>query len=81
MNLSIVIPVYNEEKIIKSAVDNLIDTLKSRFPHLDFEILLMENGSVDNTPQLVDQLERDYPQVRAFHNNNPDYGQALRRGI
>ncbi|MDA3864238.1 MAG: glycosyltransferase [Deltaproteobacteria bacterium] len=81
MNLSIVIPVYNEEKIIKSAVDNLTGTVKSRFPDLDFEILLMENGSADNTPQLVDQLESEYSQVRAFHNSNPDYGRALRRGI
>ncbi|MGM0598151.1 MAG: glycosyltransferase [Myxococcota bacterium] len=81
MNLSIVIPVYNEEKIIRSSVDNLINTVKSRFPKLDFEILLMENGSVDNTPQLVDQLENKYSHVRAFHNTNPDYGRALRRGI
>ena len=79
--VSIVIPVYNEEGLIDSAVNDLVVRLAERMPDLAYEIIVAENGSTDDTLELAYKLERRYPQVRALHSPEPNYGRALRRGI
>lgn len=78
-DVSIVIPVYNEEGLLQSSVVDLID----RMVDFDFtyEIVLSENGSFDDTLEQAYKLERRFPQVRVMHSGVPDYGKALRRGI
>lgn len=78
---SFVIPVYNEEALLTSAVHDLVVRLADRLPDLRYEILLTENGSTDDTLELAYELERKYPQVRVLHSPEPNYGRALRRGI
>lgn len=78
---SIVIPVYNEEAILESAVNDLIVRVGERFGDLDYEILLTENGSTDDTLEHAYKLERKHERVRVLHSPEPNYGRALRRGI
>ncbi|HNW15381.1 MAG TPA: glycosyltransferase [bacterium] len=47
--VSIVIPVYNEEKILETAVNRLKKDLDQFRDEFDFEIILAENGSTDRT--------------------------------
>jgi len=78
---SIVIPVYNEEALLQTAVHDLIVRLGEELPALDYEILLTENGSTDDTLELAYGLERKHERVRVLHSPEPNYGRALRRGI
>ncbi len=78
-SVSVVIPVYNEEGILHSAVVDLIDRL-SDFP-FSYEILLSENGSRDATAEIAAELEKTYPQLRHLSIGEPNYGKALRKGI
>jgi glycosyltransferase involved in cell wall biosynthesis len=79
-DVSIVIPVYNEEGILREAIDELIAELSSR--ELSYEIIIAENGSRDRTVELAEHLVAEHPGiVRAFSLGEPNYGKALRRGI
>jgi glycosyltransferase involved in cell wall biosynthesis len=77
--ISIVIPVYNEEGILHSAVVDL----RERLAHLkwDYEIVLAENGSRDRTIEIAKQLNENYPEVVFLSMREPNYGGALREGI
>jgi glycosyltransferase involved in cell wall biosynthesis len=77
--ISIVIPVYNEEAILPSAASELAAGLDAR--HLDYEVIFAENGSRDRTPQLLEELCAKNPRLKWFHNETPNYGSALKRGI
>ncbi|MFL5361698.1 MAG: glycosyltransferase, partial [Myxococcales bacterium] len=77
--LSIVIPVYNEAKIVRAACEELcgrLDTLG-----WDYEIIFAENGSRDETLSILEALSRDRPRVRYLHESEANYGRALKRGI
>ena len=77
-DVSIVIPVYNEEGILREAVSELLARLP---PDLAFEIVLAENGSSDRTVELAEHLAAERPEVRTFSLGEPNYGKALKRGI
>jgi glycosyltransferase involved in cell wall biosynthesis len=57
--------------------------LVARMAEFDFayEILMCENGSVDNTKEIGLALERKFPHVRLLSYGQPNYGAALRQGI
>jgi glycosyltransferase involved in cell wall biosynthesis len=76
--VSIVIPVYNEEGILREAISELRAGLGTQ---LKYEILLAENGSKDSTAELASHLAAEMPEVRTFSLGEPNYGKALRRGI
>ena len=85
-DVSIVIPVYNEEGILREAVTELLEGLDSvrvalGDPDLKFEIIIAENGSSDRTVELAEHLANEMPEVRTFSLGEPNYGKALRRGI
>ena len=79
MEYSIAIPVYNEEMLLESAVQQLCSKLKEL--GWSYELLLAENGSTDRTRQIVEDLEKRLPQVRAIHSAEPNYGLALKGAI
>jgi len=77
--VSIVIPIYNEEAILESAVAELCDRLTDcDFTH---EIWLAENGSSDGTVAIARAVSERLPQVHTFSVGEPNYGRALRLGI
>ncbi len=78
-HISVVIPVYNEESIVESAGLELAAGLEAR--GLSFEIIFAENGSRDATPQILERMSREHPNLRWFHSETPNYGSALKRGI
>ena len=85
-DVSIVIPVYNEEGILREAVTELLAGLGQVRealvdPGLTFEVIIAENGSKDRTAELACHLSDERPDVRSFSLGEPNYGKALRRGI
>ena len=77
--LSVVIPVFNEEGIVASACRELMAALDAR--GWDYELVLSENGSRDRTAAILEELSREHPRLRHLHSPEPNYGLALRRGI
>lgn len=82
--VTIVIPIYNEEGILHSAVVDLRDRLQAL--DLTYEILLAENGSKDRTVEIGEALAERYRdeetgRVKVLSIGEPNYGKALREGI
>lgn len=78
-DIAIVIPIYNEEGILHSAVVDLRERLKPM--NWNYEIILAENGSTDGTVALARELSQKYEEVGFITAGEPDYGKALRTGI
>ncbi len=79
LSISIVIPIYNEQGILHSAVVDLRERLAPF--GWNYEIVLAENGSRDRTIEIAEELAKKYPEVRFFSVGEPNYGKALKRGI
>jgi glycosyltransferase involved in cell wall biosynthesis len=77
--VSIVIPVYDEQAILYDAVAGLLERLGAR--GVSFEVVLAENGSRDRTLEVARELESRHAEVRHLSLPEPNYGQALKRGI
>ncbi len=76
---SIVIPVFNEAALMKSAAEELCGKLDALA--FDYELILAENGSKDGTAEILGALAAGHPRIRALHEDEPNYGRALKRGI
>jgi glycosyltransferase involved in cell wall biosynthesis len=82
--ISIVIPIYNEQAILHAAVVDLRERLKPL--GWSYEIILAENGSKDRTIQIGHELAAKYAntadgQVKIISLGEPNYGKALKQGI
>jgi glycosyltransferase involved in cell wall biosynthesis len=79
-SLSVVIPIYNEQEILRHTVATVLDGVRPldlRF----FEILLCENGSQDDTLEIARRLEAELAEVRVIVLEEADYGKAMRAGF
>jgi glycosyltransferase involved in cell wall biosynthesis len=80
--VSVVIPVFEEASIVLEATLDLCNKLEGLGPPFaDYEVLLAENGSTDATPRMLRELAAANPRVRWLHEDQPNYGRALKRGI
>jgi len=78
-SISVVVPVHNEQAILEAQISAMAEGLtRTGRP---FELLIVENGSSDETPALCGALERRLQGVRALSIPEADYGFALRHGI
>ena len=79
--LSLVLPAYNEEANIKIVVDEALEELPKNFAR--YEVIIVDDGSKDNTPQIADELAAEHPDyVRVIHHSpNKGYGAALTTGF
>jgi len=77
--LSVVMPAHNEADYVAPAVREVHDGLTAR--GLDFELLVVENGSTDATSEIAQQLTSRYPNMRVTSLPIANYGAALREGI
>jgi glycosyltransferase involved in cell wall biosynthesis len=78
--LSYFFPAHNEAGNVRGLVEEALATL----PMLaeSFEIIIVDDGSRDETPALADELAAEHPEVRAVHHpTNLGYGAALRSGF
>ena len=79
--LSIVIPFYNEEESLAAVCSEVGETFAEGFPH-PWELVMVDDGSTDRTPALIDDLDRQFPNYHAVH-LDPNSGQsaALQAGF
>jgi glycosyltransferase involved in cell wall biosynthesis len=76
---SVVVPVYNEAGIVNDAITRMLRALEDIGG--DFELLVCENGSTDETAALVARLQQEDSRIRLERLPEPDYGGAMRHGI
>lgn len=79
-SLTIVMAAFNEEDALPACAQRNIDFLRAHVD--DGELIIVDDGSSDGTPSLIDQLAADHPEVVALHlEQNGGMGAALLRGF
>ena len=63
-SLSVILPVQNAESQLESKVTDLLDVICELTA--DFELMIVDNGSTDNTEEVAMELVRTYPKVKTF---------------
>lgn len=78
--LSVFFPVFNEEKNLFTAVTRAREVLNSEFS--EWEIIIVDDGSSDSTPQEIKKLESLDPRIKSVrHPVNRGYGAAFKSGV
>lgn len=67
--ISIIVPVYNSELFLERCI---ISILKQTYTH--YEVILIDDGSTDNSPQLCDELANKYTNFHSYHLKNTSVG-------
>jgi glycosyltransferase involved in cell wall biosynthesis len=76
MKLSVVMPVYNEQATLEEVIARVLAV------PLDMELICVDDGSTDNSREILSRLQQTHPQVRVeLQPRNMGKGAALRRGI
>ena len=74
--ISIIVPVYNSEKVLSRCLDSII-----RQNYTDFELLLIDDGSTDNSGAICDEYARKDSRIRVFHKRNGGVSSARNVGL
>ncbi len=78
-SFDVVIPVYNEERILAQSVETLRSFLRESFPYR-WRIVIADNASTDGTLGIAEELARRAPEeVRVLHLDEKGRGRALKR--
>jgi glycosyltransferase involved in cell wall biosynthesis len=80
MMVSLVIPIHDEEAILRAAIVDLRARLAEETT-FRYEVVLVENGSRDATRTIAQQLASRHSEVRVLTIPEANYGRALRTGI
>ena len=79
MKVSIIIPVYNEEKSLEEIVDRVYSV---KINAVEKEIIISNDGSSDRTGEVIEKLHNKYPDLISFHSRiNLGKGAAVRQGL
>jgi len=82
IQISIVIPCYNEEAILEDNLFTIITYLNSKNDKYQWEIVLVNDGSKDKTKEIADSFEKQYSNIRVIHHpSNLNLGNALQTGF
>ena len=74
--VSIIVPVYNAAKYLDKCVNSLVSQTYS-----NLEILLVDDGSVDDSGSMCDHFAKEYPLVRSLHKENGGLVSAWKYGV
>lgn len=74
--ISVIVPVYNAEKTLRQCVDSILGQ-----DYRDFELLLIDDGSKDNSPAICDEYAAKDLRVKVFHKPNGGVSSARNLGI
>lgn len=74
--LSVIIPCYNSQEYMDKAIGSCLKCKD------DLEIIIVDDGSSDNTAEIADRYEKEYPEcIRAIHKANGGHGDAVTTGL
>ncbi|RJS80998.1 TIGR00374 family protein [Methanophagales archaeon] len=82
MKISCVVPAYNEEENLEELIERLIPALESHDETKDYEIILVNDNSTDNTHSIIDALANENPRIKPVHRaSTPGFGNAIKEGL
>ena len=76
IKVSVVVPVYNVEKYLDRCINSIINQT-----YHNLEIILVDDGSPDNCPQMCDEWAQKDERIRVVHKKNAGLGIARNTGI
>jgi len=79
VSLSVVMPAYNEEESIEDAVKDVVVNILNHIPQA--ELIVIDDGSTDTTPVLLEKLMQKDSRVRAYRKSNGGHGPAIISGL
>jgi glycosyltransferase involved in cell wall biosynthesis len=80
--ISVIFPCYNEEAILEPNLNNIIEYLQSKNKKYQWEIVIINDGSIDETGKIANDFERENSNVRVIHHpGNLNLGNALKTGF
>ncbi len=74
--ISVIVPVYNSERVLRECVDSI---LSQNFK--DFELLLIDDGSKDTSPQICDEYAKRDSRIKVYHKTNGGVSSARNLGL
>ena len=76
MLFSVIVPIYNIEKYLRRCIQSVLDQT-----YLDFELILVDDGSPDNCPRICDEYEMSDERIRVIHKENGGLVSARVAGV
>lgn len=73
---SIIVPVYKTEKYLNKCVSSILQQ-----SYTDFELILVDDGSPDNCPQMCDNYQKQDPRIKVLHKQNGGVSSARNFGL
>jgi len=78
-SVSVIVPALNEQVLIREVAGEIIEQIEDRFS--DYEIILVDDGSTDDTGRIMDAIAAANPHVRVIHNRpNLGFGRSFSEG-
>jgi len=74
--VSIIIPTYNRADLLSRAIQSVINQT-----YKDWELLIIDDGSTDNTKEIVEEFVKKDPRIKYFYQENKGQGAARNLGI
>ena len=81
IQLSVVIPIFNEEDSLWPMAKGMAVHLNKYVGEERWQYVLVDNGSKDSTPKIVQRICSEWPLACPLQFSRPDYGDALRAGL
>ena len=78
LRISIIIPVYNAENYLKNCLESV---LRQGLAQNEYEVILVDDGSTDNSLEICEEYSRHYSQIRFVSQENAGVAIARNRGI
>ncbi len=75
MEVSIIIPTFNEEKVISDCLESILDQ-----DYKDFEVIVVDDGSSDKTLEIISNFEIENPMLKIFKQKHLGAGMARNLG-
>ena len=75
--ISVIVPVYNTEKYLKKCLDSIVKQI-----YQDFEVIIVNDGSTDNSREIIDKYIERYPEkIKCINKQNEGLSSARNCGV
>lgn len=74
--VSVIVPIYNSDVYLNRCIDSILNQT-----YRDIEVILVDDGSTDNSAKICDDYQKNYSRVRAFHKSNGGAASARNYGV
>ena len=75
-DISVIVPIYNVARYLEQCLTSLVNQT-----HENIEYICINDGSTDNSPEILNSFASRYPQIRVISKPNGGYGAAVNTGL